>query len=477
MAAGAIVNLAAGSGPKWSRWATYGMASVASALVAATGALCVTGHVLTVDLGNLLDFGQTMLRLDPLAGLFLTLMGGLGLVISLSLLNWPAPTPAGTRASGWAYMLLLAAVTVVVVASDVFTFLFAWEALTVAFYVLTLATRANRDQPSAAWATVGVGAWGGASLLVGFLLLAGAAHSFAFAPWARSLRAASTPPPTPSSCSAFRRRWAWPRSRAGCHAGTRQPRAGSGGHGRLGRQRRLLWSLAVPRSARPPPELVGRHGAGPGRYHCVSGHNVRRRPIGPQSSHRLFQHRERRAHHGRLRDGPCRRFGRQWRAHRGRAPGRVAPDGRRTRWPNQGFSWASANFQPGANGAPLSGLSGTLHTQGWASAAFAASALTLAGLPPTIGFVSEWFTFEALMQQFRLSSLPLRLATATAGALVALTAGVAALTFVRLLGFVVLGRGRAKGSRKVDRPAGGHSGQRLFCVLAWRRLLPGRCAT
>ena len=74
--------------------------------------------------------------------------------------------------------------TVVVVASDAFTFLFAWEALTVAFYVLTLATRANRDQPSAAWATVGVGAWGGASLLVGFLLLAGAAHSFAFAPWA-----------------------------------------------------------------------------------------------------------------------------------------------------------------------------------------------------------------------------------------------------------------------------------------------------
>ena len=51
--------------------------------------------------------------------------------------------------------------------------------------MLTLATRANRDQPSAAWATVGVGAWGGASLLVGFLLLAGAAHSFDFAPWAR----------------------------------------------------------------------------------------------------------------------------------------------------------------------------------------------------------------------------------------------------------------------------------------------------
>ena len=119
-----------------------------------------------------------------------------------------------------------------------------------------------------------------------------------------------------------------------------------------------------------------------------------------------------------------------------------------------GLFLGAANFQGDAPGAELSGLSGMLHTQGWASAVFAASALTLAGLPPTIGFVSEWFMFEALMQQFRLHSLALRLATAAAGALVALTAGVAALAFVRLLGFVVLGRGNVegllRGRRKTD---------------------------
>ena len=158
---------------------------VASALVTVIGVLCVTGHRQTVDLGNLLDFGRTTLLLDPLAGLFLTLVGGLGLVISLSMLNWPSPGPAGGRACGWAYMLVLASVTVVVVAADAFTFLFAWEALTVAFYVLVIATRADRAQPAAGWATAGVGAWGGASLLVGFLLLAGAANSFAFASWSR----------------------------------------------------------------------------------------------------------------------------------------------------------------------------------------------------------------------------------------------------------------------------------------------------
>ena len=68
-----------------------------------------------------------------------------------------------------------------------------------------------------------------------------------------------------------------------------------------------------------------------------------------------------------------------------------------------------------------------------------AGAATLAGLPPTIGFVSEWFILEALMQQFRLPGLALRLGLAGAGALVELTTGLAALAFLRVLGLTFLG--------------------------------------
>jgi hydrogenase-4 component B len=453
MAAGAIVNLAAGSGPKWSRWATYGMASVASALVAATGVLCVTGQVLTVDLGNLLDFGQTTLRLDPLAGLFLTLMGSLGVVISLSLLNWPAPTPAGTRASGWAYMLLLAAVTVVVVASDAFTFLFAWEALTVAFYVLTLATRANRDQPSAAWATVGVGAWGGAFLLVGFLLLAGAAHSFAFAPWA--LVSSSGVHAVAYALIVFGfstkvglvpfQGW-MPRGYPAAPGPARAAMAGLAVNAGFYGLWRFLALLGRPPSWLAVTVLVlGGITALVGiTFAAVQSDLNRVIAYSSIENGGLIL-----VGYGMALAGASVGNGVLT------AVGLLAASLQMVAHAvaKSGLFLGAANFQPGANGAPLSGLSGALHTQGWASAAFAASALTLAGLPPTIGFVSEWFTFEALMQQFRLSSLPLRLATATAGALVALTAGVAALTFVRLLGFVVLGRGRAKSSRKADRPA------------------------
>ena len=69
------------------------------------------------------------------------------------------------------------------------------------------------------------------------------------------------------------------------------------------------------------------------------------------------------------------------------------------------------------------------------------ASLTLAGLPPTAGFVSEWFLLESLMQQFRVPGLGYRLVLALAGAAVALTVGFAGVTFVRLVGLIVLGRG------------------------------------
>ena len=49
------------------------------------------------------------------------------------------------------------------------------------------------------------------------------------------------------------------------------------------------------------------------------------------------------------------------------------------------------------------------------------------------------------MQQFRVPGLGYRLVLAVAGAAVALTAGFAGVTFVRLVGLVVLGRGAGAG--------------------------------
>jgi len=44
----------------------------------------------------------------------------------------------------------------------------------------------------------------------------------------------------------------------------------------------------------------------------------------------------------------------------------------------------------------------------WSGFGLAVGSLTLAGLPPTVGFVSEWFLLESLMQQFRVPGLGYR---------------------------------------------------------------------
>ncbi|MCX7520867.1 proton-conducting transporter membrane subunit [Microbacterium sp. STN6] len=88
----------------------------------------------------------------------------------------------------------------------------------------------------------------------------------------------------------------------------------------------------------------------------------------------------------------------------------------------------------------LDRLRGVIFVRPAAGVGLAVGSFTLAGLPLTAGFASEWLTLEALMQQFRLHNLALELSTAVAAVLVALTIGVAGIAFVRLVALTVFGR-------------------------------------
>jgi hydrogenase-4 component B len=90
--------------------------------------------------------------------------------------------------------------------------------------------------------------------------------------------------------------------------------------------------------------------------------------------------------------------------------------------------------------APLGGLGRALpRTAG----GFGVAVVTLAALPPFAGFVSEWFTLEALLQAFRLDNTVARLLLALGAALLALTAGLGLLAFAKLYGTVFLGETRS----------------------------------
>jgi hydrogenase-4 component B len=108
--------------------------------------------------------------------------------------------------------------------------------------------------------------------------------------------------------------------------------------------------------------------------------------------------------------------------------------------------------------------------------------MSLAAMPPTAGFVSEWFVFQTVFQGFHLPDLPGRLTLALAGAGLALTAAVAFATFVKLIGLGVLSRPRERGS-VVDRGYVAAIGLLGLMVLAlgagmpfWLRALDGATA-
>jgi len=100
---------------------------------------------------------------------------------------------------------------------------------------------------------------------------------------------------------------------------------------------------------------------------------------------------------------------------------------------------SSAGIEAATGADDLEELRGRARRTPWSGFGLAVGSLALAGLPPTAGFVSEWFLLESLMQQFRVPCLGYRLVLTLAGAAVALTVGFAGVTFVRLVGLICLG--------------------------------------
>lgn len=75
------------------------------------------------------------------------------------------------------------------------------------------------------------------------------------------------------------------------------------------------------------------------------------------------------------------------------------------------------------------------------------AALSLAALPPTAGFVSEWTTLEMLMQAFRTGNPVAEVTFALAAAAIGIAAGVAIVAFAKFLGAGFLGSARARVER------------------------------
>jgi hydrogenase-4 component B len=100
---------------------------------------------------------------------------------------------------------------------------------------------------------------------------------------------------------------------------------------------------------------------------------------------------------------------------------------------------------------------------------FLIGAVAISGLPPLNGFVSEWLTYQALLAGFGATPALTRLAFPVTGALLALTAALAAACFVKAFGITFLALPRsAEAEQAREAPFSMRSGMAILalaCVL------------
>lgn len=390
-----------------------------------------------LQLGGWLGFGQSALRVDGLAGIFLVLTGLTGAAVSLAY----AGLPAGRWLTGLGGTLLLF-VAVAIGTDNAFLFFLAWEAITVCVYLIASAG-CNHEDLLAGYLTGGLAKIGGAALLAAFGLLYAHTHSFSLEVWAHaSLSAGTRGVLFALFLICFGTKVGVLPLQGGLPAGYGSaPRLGAaslsvalcaGFYGLWRFEFEILGPLPV--WCGDALLILGGITALTGIVYALTQNNLRR-----------FLGYSTVEHAGIVLVG----LGVALLGHAAHMPTLAAAGLLAATLQVCAHNLAKTLALIGVDRVeqatgertidPLGGLSRRLPAS---AMALGVSCLTLAAIPPLGGFVSEWFVFEALLQGFRMPTLLSRLLCALAAAALALTAGLGLLAFAKLYSFVFLGSAR-----------------------------------
>lgn len=109
-------------------------------------------------------------------------------------------------------------------------------------------------------------------------------------------------------------------------------------------------------------------------------------------------------------------------------------------------------------------MGGLIRGMPWTAAFFLAGSVSIAALPPFNGFISEWLTFQSLLNGFRVPGAVTILAP-VAGAALALTGALAAACFVKAFGVCFLAQPRSEAARSAREVSGTMLGGMGFLAL------------
>lgn len=395
-----------------------------------------------LELGGWIGLGHSALRADGVAGIFMALTGLTGAAVALA----SAASPAGRSLSCLGGLVVLC-VSVAIGADNAFLFVIAWESLTVVIYLIASAGRSTADVRDG-FLTGGLAKVGGAALLAAVALLYAHTHSFALSAWTGvALPAGTRGVLFMLFLTCFATKIGVLPLQGGLPAGYgAAPRLGAawlsvalcaGFYGLWRFEFQILGPLPV--WCGDALLILGGTTALVGVVYALT-----------QDSMRRFLGYSTVEHAGVVLVG----LG-------------VALLGQSAHQPTLAAAGLlAATLQVCAHNLaktlalvtvdrieqatgerrldPLGGLGRVLPLS---AVALGVSSLTLAAIPPLGGFVSEWFTFEALLQGFRMPTLLSRLLCALAAAALALTAGLGLLAFAKFYSFIFLGQPRDRFDR------------------------------
>lgn len=158
----------------------YGAATSVSVVACATAFYCLNGsHVATLRLPLGLPWIGASFHIDALSAFFLVVVNLGGAVASAYALGYGRHEPNPERVLPF-YSAFLAGMNLVVLADDAFTFLLAWESMSLSSWALVLTHHRSAENRHAGFVYLLMASFGTFALLLAYGLLAGAEGQYGF---------------------------------------------------------------------------------------------------------------------------------------------------------------------------------------------------------------------------------------------------------------------------------------------------------
>jgi hydrogenase-4 component B len=438
-------------------------ASAAGRRVVYGGALLVCGAMAAVALAQLLEASAVpslawvplglpwqgaYFRLDALSSFFGFVIGLGGAAASLFALGYGRHEREPGRVLPF-YPLFLAAMNLVVLADDAFTFLLSWEFMSLSSWALVMAHHEDGESPRAGFVYLVMATFGTLALLLCFGLLAGAGGDYTF----DAMRAAAHSPPTAFLVLALVLLGAG--SKAGIvplHAWLPLAHPAAPSHVSA-LMSGVMTKVAVYGFIRIVFELLGTPQWWSGFLILLAGGATAVLGV----LYALMQHDLKRllAYHtveniGIIFIGLGLAFA--FDANGQPAAAALALTAALFHVFNHSVFKSLLFFGAGAvlvatGERDMERLGGLIHRMPKTAFAFLVGCIAISALPPLNGFVSEWLTFQAILQSPELPQWALKIMVPAVGGMLALSAALAAACFVKAYGISFLGRPRSEAAR------------------------------